>query len=64
MAAEGSRWETADIKLMPRQCVEAENKQLLRELRELGALRGLGNNQIKTITSKKPETKIEEEWKM
>ena len=30
MAAEGSHWETADIKLMPRQCVEAENKQLLR----------------------------------
>jgi len=30
MAAEGSRWETADIELMPRQCVEADNKQLLR----------------------------------
>jgi hypothetical protein len=30
MAAEGSHWETAAFKLMPRQCIEAENKQLLR----------------------------------
>lgn len=30
MEAEGSRWETADIKLMPRQCVEAVNKQVPR----------------------------------
>jgi hypothetical protein len=30
MAAEGSYWETAAFKLMPRQCIEAENKQLLR----------------------------------
>ena len=30
MAAEGSHWETADIKLMPRQSVEAVNKQVPR----------------------------------
>ena len=30
MEAEGSRWETADIELMPRQCVEAVNKQVPR----------------------------------
>jgi hypothetical protein len=30
MEAEGSRWETADIKLMPRHSIEADNKQLLR----------------------------------
>lgn len=30
MEAEGSRWETADIELMPRQCIEAVNKQVPR----------------------------------
>ena len=30
MAAEGSHWETADIELMPRQCVGAENEQVFR----------------------------------
>ena len=63
MEAEGSRWETAAFKLMPRQGEEDENKQALRELRELGALRGLGNNQVKTITSQNPETKSVEERK-
>ena len=56
MEAEGSRWETADIKLMPRQGVETNNKQLLRELRELGVVIGLRDNQVKTITCHNIET--------
>lgn len=63
MAAEDSRWETADIKLMPRQGEKDVNEQVPRNLRELGVLRGLENNQVKTITSQNPETKIVEERK-
>ena len=39
--AEGSRWETADGKLMLRHCIEAVNAELSRD-KKLGALRGLG----------------------
>lgn len=61
MAAVGSHWETAAFKLMPRQGEKDVNEQVPRNLRELGALRGLGNNQVKTITCQNPETKIVEE---